>query len=347
MPEQDILEQLDSYGAWLEQSSATSLRPTSATGLASATLGGHLARKVTGVVVELNAHRQRRSNSRLFWIPLVIAASLLTFVLTRRSGQPDQSATATINSPSLFVIVNGLAEYEPLNASVQTSAINTEGIESSALVGIRKGESFDHLTRVIIAVNVSPSATDAIELHNGPARIGRLAGMTRIAQQRHGKWIMAMVNGDREADAMKLVESIELASSGQLDLTNTGGYEIAVQTNWKFELTARHNTYLELHRRGTEKYVLVETAVSDLSILFTSDRIVPTTVNDREGWVSTRIDADGVYNSLAWQVAPAQIIVVSAHNNTVEELRRVAESLEVVDEATWKLANPGYTESPN
>ena len=90
MREQDVLEQLNSYGAWLEGSAATSLRPSAAG--RSGTVEG-----VTGVVVELNAKRQRRPRSRLLWIPMAVAASLLlAFILIQRKDQQDQSTAASV-----------------------------------------------------------------------------------------------------------------------------------------------------------------------------------------------------------------------------------------------------------
>jgi hypothetical protein len=77
------------------------------------------------------------------------------------------------------------------------------------------------------------------------------------------------------------------------------------------------------------------------------NRITPTTVNDREGWLLAGTDADGTFMTLAWQASTGETVIVSGHNIATEELRRVAESLIVVDEATWKLANPGYTEPPS
>ena len=54
----------------------------------------------------------------------------------------------------------------------------------------------------------------------------------------------------------------------------------------------------------------------------------------RDAWHLSRTDADGEWHGLAWSHAPFQVIYVTGHA-PLDTVREVAESLDVVDEATW------------
>jgi hypothetical protein len=143
--------------------------------------------------------------------------------------------------------------------------------------------------------------------------------VTQVAQQRDKAWVTVRVTVDREAEAIELLQTINVDASGIIDLSSSNGYKIVDQTSQEFSPTVLDATSLELHRQGMEQYVLVETADGDPAILFRQARITLTTINGREGWISTTEEIDGVYNSLAWRETPNHMVIVSAHNISVAE----------------------------
>jgi hypothetical protein len=158
----------------------------------------------------------------------------------------------------LFLIPDGLPEYEPLSAGIATGGpvIDAEDLRHSALVGIRDGDSFDHLSNVTITTEPFAPVTEAIDLPNGPARIERDQDVVRVSQQRDGKWIGVRVSLDRELDAIDLLQSIRLDSEGNLDLANSG-YEIVIQTAPDVPPSAPYSVYADLVRIGTVKSVTI------------------------------------------------------------------------------------------
>ena len=283
--------------------------------------------------------------------PITIEAPAQTVPI---EPQPVTTEAAVAPSGSaLFVIPNDLPGYEPNNGAVATSQQIAEHdpFTISTLVGIRDGDTFNHVARVTTSVAPPTIATELVDLPNGQALIGRNERTTLVARQVAGQWVTVTVSSTREAEAMQLVKAIEIDGDGLLDFSKSGGWETLSQTTYEPAQKLFSATYAELKRPGSEMYVLVE-AVLGMSVdhpllLHVPDRMSPTTVNGVTGWVMAVDDVDGVYNTVIWQPEPNQTVFVSAHSIRVDELRHVAESLVVVDEATWKLANPGYTESPS
>jgi hypothetical protein len=101
-------------------------------------------------------------------------------------------------------------------------------------------------------------------------------------------------------------------------------YEL--QTSY-FEVTADASELVVVETATVAAPLVVPTAGGDT-------RLEHDIVQGRDAWHLSRTDADGEWHGLAWLPAPLQVVYVSGHA-PLDTVREVAESLDVVDEATW------------
>lgn len=161
-------------------------------------------------------------------------------------------------------------------------------------------------------------------------------GRTTVTQQSDAGWLTS--SSRDPAPSVGALEAVEVDPAGNLVLT-APGFEVIASYDIASGLTVE-STYSEAHGPDDE-YVVVETSSGEIPLLAgVGDRashLEPITVNGDAAWHISGTDVDGDWHAIVWEFAPQQGVFVSNHDS-FDTLLAVAESLEVVDEATWTEA---------
>jgi hypothetical protein len=157
--------------------------------------------------------------------------------------------------------------------------------------------------------------------------------LTFAGEPRGDLWLSAVVDLPWVQQAMG---SVEVADDGSLTLT-AGSPLMVLETFDSTERYELHTSYFEVTADASE-LVVVETATVAAPLVVPTaggdTRLEHDIVQGRDAWHLSRTDADGEWHGLAWLPAPLQVVYVSGHA-PLDTVREVAESLDVVDEATW------------
>jgi hypothetical protein len=176
-------------------------------------------------------------------------------------------------------------------------------------------------------------------LDSGEVLVAEGETVIAMAAQHNGRWLQAQVERDREAALVEVFEHVVVEDDETVHLRAGSGLEVVDDV--RIEAAAPQvDTYAEVE--GARVHVVVETATaaSPLGAAGTADRVVPLSGNV---WSFSRDDVEATSNAIGWQAAPNRAVFVSGEL-PVEELRAIAESLEIVDEATWESAFPDASE---
>jgi hypothetical protein len=338
----ELIDQLDAYGVWLEEHCATVLRsPSDAASPDDDAEAGDVAE------VEVRSRSSVSSGRRLMLaaaVVVLIATAVVALWLHRSTSTEPAELPADPNG-ALFVLpptADGMALSDGVLWAVAPDSVPTN-VVNTMIVGRPDGDGFVNIIGITDTADRpgGASADSLTEIDTAAGKALVSAGANIAIQQRGDRWIRLTNAGD-EPTIGELLQGITLAAKGIVFEPVDRFVEIDAATG---QSAPQPNTMFSAALTdGTATFtVSTATAASPLfAALLATERVEPVTINGHNGWlVSTRSDG-GSSHSLTWQATPNRIVGVSG-NATDEQLVDLARRLQIVDEATWTRALPGYT----
>lgn len=349
----DLDDQVVAYGRWLERQCATQLhRP----------VGGALEQRIDNRVDRVNAEMGSAGPSepsprhgRLLAaaaVVLVVAGVLGLVAVTRSTPTPSVplNDSVGINDPegALFVLPNPIDAYQLANGSWSTSRQDANApVETFApngvLLGVADGSGYTRLRSVSIYGTSPVDATwEQVDTPTGPAFVSSEPGVA-VAQQRGDQWLLVTTQTD-EQQALDMLDVVTIDDAGGIVVDAKAAGLVVIDDYPPQTGYGAFGTYFETTTPDGAP-VTVETATSPTPLFpaaSVADRIEPTEIDGARAWTATRADSDGEWNGLVWSATPNRIVAVSGQT-TPAEIRRLAESLQVVEQATWQQALPSAT----
>ncbi len=349
MPETDLIAQLDTYGAWLEQSTNLTLRPT----VEPIGLVEHPPTPAPTPLHAPAAPRSARPARRL--VAAAAAMALLGIgavgatALIRDSSTGSILVAAPADPPGPLYVLPALeAGLEVAHGNVTELELPADQIPTHRIVvGTRSGDTYQHLATITVGVGpheLRPGQDwEPIELDNGPA-LAVDGFLTSVAQQQNGTWVKVITGPDRLPYATALIQAVTIDTDDRLQLTSDAPAQLLQAINPPPTGTYV-TTFYEIATGNSTNSIVVETATAteplSIATSFGEDLTVAP-IRDTIGWQMTRHDADGEWNAVAWRATPNRMIFVSGHA-PLHEITAIAETLNIIDEATWQQALPDHT----
>lgn len=351
MSEYAVVDELANYGEWLERTTGLALRP-------GAVWPDDPEVFEIGLVVTSSSPPATRVGRRVLVLAAVAAALVLVALIVstgylRESGSQFIVGSASLDPPGpLYVLPAAGSGFEVANGYADQGEVPLAQAPSQVfVVGRSEGDLYFDLATVRVGQEPADFGADAewelVELANGPAQVLD-DFMTVVAQQRNGVWVSVTVGRGRLSYAVDLMEAIEMGPDGVAQLDGTLTAAVLEDMRQPFA-SGFHTTSFEIVTDSSEDSIVVETATmtSPLIAAAAVASIDSTTtvrrLRDTSSWQLIREDPEGQWNGVAWQATPNRIIAVSGHV-PLAEVTAIAESLTIVDEATWQAALPGYTD---
>lgn len=329
-----------------------------------AELVGHL--DTDGLTVESDRDRfdhRPPAHDRRRW--LAVAASLVlvaglaaTFVAVRNGSDAPASSTT---APSRFLLPKPGSGYTVREGFVTDAEITADRLPAGTLdvIGTPTGDGgFNTLLQVSVtdepplpAGGGMPDAGDEweqIDTPAGPASVSRLTDfdLAVVAQQRGDRFVVIQYSPTDEAAAIDLLQRVTLGLDGAgvgLDLRGSNQHVLETVvfdgTEPPFTVASYSVAGPDIDADGVES-VFVETVPSRSALVgsvLVADTVRPVTIDGRPGWEARRDDVDGEWTAYAWVAADGTMIAVSGHL-PADVIRGVVDSLEIVDENTWRTA---------
>lgn len=324
--ETDIIDQLESYGAWLGAQQ-------------NLVLGSDVAqdppgRSNTHADTELESiiagERERRPLMR--WLTAaavvtVVCAGILALGGSRPGAPANQPPAA---SGRLYVLP---AE----GTTVHSPSVYDDIVPRSAglVVGTPDGAGF----RDPIIITVTDQAPDRpgwtwgdLGWATGPAIIDDPeTGTVRVDEQRDDLWLFAVGSSGQAEAVSAALDRVVISSDGSLSFDGDATLTRIASYTTAHSERAR-STYFEL-----DAGIVVETATvtEPLTLAAAGNHLTPITVNGIDGWhLSHDRNPEGTWHGIIWSQAPGAIVAVSGTTD-YQLLLGAARSLHVVDEQTW------------
>jgi len=221
------------------------------------------------------------------------------------------------------------------------------------VLGTPSADGFRDLVSVRLGVGLPPisrgnpgnAARTQVDAPSGLAEVELSGPVAVVTQQRRDMWLRVMAPRDRADAAVALLTDITVNGDNTIGLGDTAPMQILnagpLISRSMHALTSFNVSLVE---RG--ETLTVETGSSP-STLGSAVALGGTTslvsVNGLEAWRVTRQDVEGEWNAVSWRATPGYSIAVSGIAS-LDEIIKVAESLEIVDETTWRAALPQAVE---
>ncbi|MCP4087991.1 MAG: hypothetical protein GY745_23545, partial [Actinomycetia bacterium] len=228
MPETGLIDQLDTYGAWLEQSTNLTLRPT-------VEPIGLVEHPPTPAPTPPHAPTAPRPARRLLAAATAIAllgvGAVGATALIRDSSTGSILATAPADPPGpLYVLPAPETGLEVAHGNVTELELPADQIPTHGIVvGTRTRDTYQDLATITIGVGPHELGPDQdwepIELDNGPA-LAVDGFLTRVAQQQHGTWVQVITGPDRLPYATALIQAVTIDTDDRLQLDNNTDVDI-------------------------------------------------------------------------------------------------------------------------
>ena len=290
--------------------------------------------RVAGTVTvaeDLDRVRSIEPRHRRTWLPAVAATVVMlagvgAIVSITIGDDPDRSVSQQPAEPAgpLYVLPDGLAGSSVGNGSMGSARVEPH---RGIVVATPDGDGFVDP----VAVQVSTRPTSDTESSLPPDEEFSFPVVASVPQG--DVWLSAIVDLPWVQQALG---GVEVADDGTLTL-RAGSPLTVLETFDSPEPYELHTTYSEVTPE-TSDLVVVETVNLAVPLIIPTaggnTRLERDTVQGRDAWHFSRTDADGEWHGLAWSHAPFQVVYVSGHA-PLDTVREVAESLDVVDEATW------------
>ena len=337
----DLIDQLDAYGHWLEQHCAAVLRPHSASRAAAPEI--EIRDEAEG---EATSRSSASSGHRLMLAAavVVLVATAAVALWSHRSTSKGPAGLPADPNGALFVlpIGDGLVLSDGTMWAVAPDSVQTS-VVNAMVVGRPDGEAFVGIVGITDSADrpESPPADAWTEIDTAAGTALVSGGALPMAiQQRGDRWIR-LTNVIDEPTIAALLQAITLTADGIAFESVDGFVEIDAFAGNPAVLP--NTLYSAASSVGTATFtVSTATASSPLFAALLAERLDPVVINGRDGWlVSTKSDG-GSRHALAWQATPNRIAGVSG-NATDQQLVDLAQRLQIVDEAAWTKALPGFS----
>ena len=284
---------------------------------------------------------------------LVVAGVLGVFAVTRPTPSPAVPLTDPVRTTdpngALFVLPEPIENYQLANGYLSTTLHDpNDPVETFApngvVVGVVDGTGYTDLRSISISETspIGNTGSKRVETSTGPAFIST-EPITVVAQQRGTQWVGVATLAD------------EQLALGTLDVTTvdeTDGITVDVQAAGlvvieDYQQRTGSDTYTTYFAATTAEgaVITVETATSPtplFAVASVADRIEATEIDGTGAWIASRDDGGGEWNALVWRATPNRIVVVSGQTE-LAEIRSLAESLQIVEQAAWRRALPNAT----
>lgn len=296
--------------------------------------------------VRAESCRSRRPAARWFGAAaaaLLAVAATVGLLSRDRGGDPATTATlpAEPGGP-LFVLPTEASGLALTNGNVSIAELTSDDLPiDQMIVGIVDGDVITSPARVTVTDEQGPVDVDwtTVDTESGAASVVESDLWTIVTQQRGGYWLQVQTTGDA-ADAQFVLAAVVVDISGRVDLDRSTTLTI-VERPAAVPGPAT-GVYTDVDDPTDDHSIVVETASSVTPLAIISrigESAEPIVVDNTLGWSTTHEDPDGAWYGVVWQVTPDHIVAVSGHTD-LDEVLAVANSLEVVDEATWRAALP-------
>ncbi len=346
MSDQEVIDHLADYGTWTQQSTGLALTPSD--GPDSAELAGAVEIDLGPLPAPVAQARRGRLAvlSIAAAVALVMAGLAVAWPFGSSSIRTTAFATSAEDPPGpLFVLPNPADGYEIGNGYLdEVQPDDSQRPTQVLVVGSQDGVVYRDLAAVY--VGTEPDRQDrtweTIELASGPAELTD-GFATVLAQQRDGVWIRVLTTGDRIGLATEVLEGLESGPGGFFRLT--GETDLVILYDDRSPESSPAGTSYEIGAlMRSPNGVMVETGRAQVGLLLSSAAMISgeaeaIRVVGQDGWQITRQDPEGEWNGIVWQATPSHIIAVSGVAS-VETILAIAESLTIVDKATWETALP-------
>jgi hypothetical protein len=351
----DLENQLVIYGSWLEQQCATPLRPRAVLGSEHPTSFGD---EQAALDMERKGAGERRPRRRMLLtaaaVGVLVVAGVVGLVAVNREPAvptvPLNDSVAVIDPPgALFVLPAPVDDYQLANGNVSTSRPDpqapAETFEPNGLlVGVVDADGYTALRSVSIyqASPIERGDWTQVDTPTGPA-FTTSEPFVAVAQQRNREWLLIRTPTD-EQSALELLNFVTVDDTGDIAVDAQAPGLVVIDEHPPPTDGVDHQTLFEATTPDGAA-TTVETATSATPMFpaaSVADRIEPTQIDGAKAWIATRTDSDGEWNGLIWNATPNRVVAVSGHAS-IAEIRRLAESLEIVEQTTWQQALPGAT----
>jgi hypothetical protein len=164
-----------------------------------------------------------------------------------------------------------------------------------------------------------------------------------VAQQRGEQWLLITTLNDEQA-ALDTLDVVIVDDAGDIVVDTDAAGLVIIDDHPSPPGGDGYGTYFEATTSDGAR-VVVETATASSPLwpaASVATRIEPTELDGARAWTASRTDDNGEWNGLVWSATPNRIVAVSGEA-TPEEIRRLAESLLVVEKAAWQQALPDAT----
>ena len=350
----DLDEQVVAYGRWLERQCATPLRRTTQNAPQPRVNGR--ADRVHDEMSTLAPSGPGAQRGRLLAAAasvVVLAGVLGLLAVTRSTPTPPAPLNDSVsgNDPvgALFVLPDPIDAYQLANGYSSTSRQDPNApvetfTPNGLLLGVPDETGYTDL-RSVSVYETSPvdAEWEQVDTSTGPAFISVSRPDIGVAQQRGDQWILITTLNDEQA-ALETLDDVTVDDAGDI-VVDTDGADLVIIDDYPAPTGGDgYGTYFEATTSdGTRVVVETGTASSPLiPAASVASRIEPTQINGARAWTASRTDDNSEWNGLVWSATPNRIVAISGET-TPAEIRRLAESLLVVEQTAWQQALPEAT----
>jgi hypothetical protein len=214
------------------------------------------------------------------------------------------------------------------------------------VVGSIAADSYNRLALIVVGDRHGSldDQSRPIELAAGSGELSE-GFVTVVGRQLGEDWVNVIAGPDEATYVIDLMNRLTLDNEGLVGLDPGDGQRVleSVVADDNLEATS---TYYEITIYGLNEPEVVETATARTPLIgaaATGGSVKP--AQGVGSWELTRTDPDGQWNGLAWQATPNRIVAVSGDAHR-DEIRTVAQSLQIVDQETWQESLPNFTREP-
>ena len=350
----DLDKQVVAYGRWLERQCATPLRRTTQNPPRPRVNGrADRVHDEMPILKPPSPNAQRRRWLAAAASVVVLAGVLGLLSVTRSTSTPPAPLNDSVisNDPvgALFVLPDPTDAYPLANGYSSTSRQDPNApvetfTPNGVLLGVADQTGYTDL-RSVSVYETSPVDTEweQVDTSTGPAFVSVSRPDIGVAQQRGNQWLVITTLNDEQM-ALDMLDVVTIDDAGGIVVDADAAGLVLIDNYPSPTGGDGYGTYFEA-TASDGALIVVETATAS-SPLFpaasVATRIEPTQIDGARAWTASRTDDNGEWNGFVWSATPNRIVAISGET-TPEEIRRLAESLLVVEQAAWQQALPDAT----
>ncbi len=345
MSETDVLGELAAYGAWLETQEGIQLSPD----------GRPLPPGPTIEASEGHAsppyeELRHRSGFGLAVAAGVVVVALFGLAATIVIPEIRVATTPQDLSEPLFLLPGETVEVQSIDGYLDRGFIAGKRSTSKSMLvlGSSDGDGFEDLASLESSRRRPDDSEGWQPLAGWPREQYALSlpDWTLVTRRTaSGWWLTLASNTDEEEKALALLDRVEIDADGRLSWPSDDERDVVELSDGITSALDDQQPVVIATVWGPERSFSIEIRSGTAVGLFTgvfgaigAGDAVPSTVRGRPAWLLSRTEPepDGrEWHALRWRYDDGRNVSVSGHAS-IEQIRLVAESLEPVDEATWR-----------